>query len=544
MPARAGRRSGRTRPAGSGYGSRRDRGAGKPGILEILAAAVLCSALAAAVTWPLAARPGAGAHDPADSFFDTWLMAWNHEALTHLENPLAPPIFEGQPDAGGRNDLLLTQSVAAMPLRFAGLSPVAAHNLVLVASLAFAGFALFLLARQLGTAAPGALFAGGAFVCLPFFQSHLSHVQLFSAGISVMALRQAFLIAQGERGAPWLGALVALQCMASPCYAVFLGIALLLFLPWAARRGGWRALSRVSLWALAGFAAAIPLLLPIFSDATRWPVDTVASADVSALVSPWENSMLLGRFRPTSTTGGAAFWPGFAVVAGTAAWMLRRDRKDRLPFGWYLAALALLFLAVSLGPDLVLFGRPAAHAPWRLVAGLPVLSSIRLPSTAAFLFILSAILAAGRAISGRSGLAALGLALCLAEVWPGPIRLVDAGPERFHGWLATQRFSRIAILPIGTDPDSPAGECRNLMGQTVHFTPMVNGCGTSLPEGYAGTAAILNTWPSPGADSLLDALGVECVICRGFIPPEADPVWTTGPEPVCAAVLGRRPTRP
>lgn len=544
MAARTVRRSGRTRTSGSGFGSRRDRGAGRPGILEILAAAVLCSALAAAVTWPLAAAPGAGAHDPTDSFFNTWLMAWNHEALTHLENPLAPPIFEGQPDSGGRNDLLLTQSLAAMPLRFAGLSPVAAHNLILVASLAFAGFAMFLLARQLGTAAPGALFAAGAFICLPFFQSHLWHIQLFSAGIAVMALRQAFMIAQGERGAPWLGALVALQCMASLYYAVFLGIALLLFLPWAARRGGLGAFRRICLWTLAGYAAATPLLLPHFGNAARWPVDTVASADVSALVSPWENSMLLGRFRPPSTLGEVAFWPGLAVLVGAAAWILRRDRKDRLPSGWYFAALALLFLAISLGPTLVFFGRPAAPAPWRLVAGLPALSSIRLPSRAAFLFILPAILAAGRAVSRKPALSALGLVLCLVEVWPGPMNLVDAEPERFHGWLATQRFARIAILPVKTDLASPAGECMNLLGQTIHFTPMVNGYSTSLPEGYSETAAILNTWPSPGADSLLDALGVECVICRDFIPPEADPVWTTGPRPVCAVVLGRRPTQP
>ena len=472
-------------------------------MLEILAAAVLCTALAAAVTWPLAVRPGAGAHDPTDTFFNTWLMAWNHEALTHFENPLAPPVFEGQPDAGGRNDLLLTQSLAAMPLRFAGLSPLAAHNLILVASLAFAGFALFLLAGQLGTPAPGALFAAGAFVCLPFFQSHLWHIQLF-----------------------------------------FLGLALLLFLPWAARSGGWKALLRVSLWTLAGFAAVIPLLLTHFGHAARWPVATVASTDVSALVSPWENSMLLGRFRPSTTLGEVAFWPGLAVVAGTAAWLFRRNRKDRLPFGWFLAALALLFLAVSLGPTLVLFGKPVAPAPWRLLAGLPAFSSIRLPSRAAFLFILPAILAAGRAVSRKPGLAALGIALCLAEVWPGPMNLVDAGLERFHGWLAARSFARIAILPMEADLESPVAECSNLLGQTVHFTPMVNGYSTSLPEGYARTAAVLNTWPSPEADSLLDALGVECIICRGFIPPEADPVWGTGPKKLCAVVLGRNPAAP
>lgn len=536
-------RSGRRSPA-SGFGARRNKGDARPGFVEVATAVLLCSALAAAVTWPLAARPGAGAHDGTDTFFNTWLMAWNHEALTNLQNPLDAPIFEGQPDAGGRSDLLLTQTLVAMPLRFAGLGPLAAHNLVLVLSLAFSGLAVFLLARQVGCGRAGAMFAGGAFVCLPFFQSHLWHMQLFSTGLSVMAIRQAFRISSGSGRGFWLGILVALQCMASLYYLVFLDLAILLYLPWAARRGGWRAALGTGLWTLAGNAVCIPLLLGHFGNAVSWPVDTMASTDVSALVSPWENSLLLGRFRPPSTQGEVAFWPGLAVVAGAAAWILRRDRKDRFPSGWYFAALSLLFLAVSLGPTLVFFGRPAAPAPWRLVAGLPVLSSMRLPSTAAFLFILPAILAAGRAVSRKPAIAVFGLVLCLAEVWPGTMNPVDAEPERFHGWLATQRFARIVILPMETDPDLPAGECMNLLGQTVHFTPMVNGCSTSLPEGYAGTAAILNTWPSPQADSLLDALGVECVICRGFIPPEADPVWTTGPIPVCAVVLGRHPTQP
>ncbi len=533
-------RSGR-RGSGTGFGSRRNRGDARPGFVEIATAILLCSALAAAVTWPLAAHPASGAHDGTDTFFNTWLMAWNHEALTSLRNPLDTPIFAGQPDAGGRSDLLLTQTLAAMPLRFAGLGPLAAHNLVLVLSLAFSGLAAYLLARQVGCGKAGALFAGGAFVCLPFFQSHLWHIQLFSAGLSVMALRQAFRIASGSGRGFWLGILVALQCMASLYYLVFLDLAILLYLPWAAKRGGGKALLETGLWTLAGNAACIPLLLGHFESAASWRVDTMASADLSALVSPWSDSMLLGSLRPASTLGEIAFWPGLAVVVGAFAWVLRRPRKDGMAGGWFLAAAFLLFLAVSLGPTVVFFGRQICPGPWRLLAGLPGFSSIRLPSRAAFLFLLPAVLAAGRALSGKPLLAFAGIALCLAEAWPGPMPLVDATPERFHGWLAARDFSRIAILPVRADLSDPSYECGNLLGQTLHFTPTVNGYGTSLPEGYAETAEILNTWPSPRADSLLDELGVECLICRGFVPPEADPVWTAGPRPVSAVVLGRRP---
>ncbi len=528
------------RPSGTNYGSRRDRGGVRLRVIEVLAAALLCAALSSAVTWPLASSPGVGAHDDTGTFYHTWLMAWNHEAVTNLQNPLHPPVFEGQPDAAGRSDLLLTQTLAAMPLRFAGFGPLAAHNLVLVLSLAFAGFAAFLLARQMKTEKAGALFTAGAFVCLPFFQSHLGQIQLFSAGLAVLAIRQALRISSGRSGAPWLGILVALQGMASLDYLLFLDMALLLFLPWALREGGSKALLRVILWTLAGNAACIPLLLGHFGTAASLPASAITSTDISALVSPAENSMLLGNFRPATTPGEVAFWPGFALVLGSLSWLLRRDRKDRMAGGWFLAALSVVFLAVSLGPAITAFGRQIAPGPWRLLAGLPGFSSIRHPSGAAFLFLLPAALAAGRALSKKPVLAVAGILLCLAEVWPGPMPLVDARPERFHGWLAARRFACVAILPVGDGLDSPAYECGNLLGQTIHFTPMVNGYGTSLPEGYGETAEILNTWPSPAADSLLDEIGVECLICRGFIPPEADPVWTGGSEPVSAVVLGRR----
>lgn len=495
------------------------------------------AALAAAVTWPLAVRPSSGAHDGTDTFFNAWLMAWNHHALLGMEDPLEPPVFLGQPDAAGRNDLLLTQTLAALPARLAGLGPLAAHNIVLVLSLAFAGLSVFLLARELGIAPPGALFAGGAFVCMPFFQSHLWHVQLFSAGLSVLALRQAWMVSRGRGGAAWIGILVALQTMASLYYAVFLGMALILMLPWIWRAGGRRAAVKAAAWTAAGFAACIPLLWNHFQHSQRWPADMMASADLSSFVSPWESSLLTGRLRPASTAGETAFWPGIAPLLGAAAWAFRRKRGDRLEGGWFLLAVCLVFAAVSIGPTIVLFGRQLAPGPWRILADLPGFSSIRLPGRAAFLFLLPLVLFAGRTLAGRPVLAAAGILACLAEVWPGPMPLVGARPEPFHNWLYARDFEAIAILPVRYDLDDPSYECGNLLGQTVHFTPMVNGYSTSLPEGYRATAEILASWPSAEADSLLEALGVECLICRGFVPADADPVWTAGPRPVSAVVL-------
>lgn len=506
---------------------------------EASVAALTCLVLAAAVTWPMLLRPGSGAHDRTDTLFNTWLMEWNIHAAATLSNPFHPPVFLGQPDANGRSDLLLAQSAAAVPARLAGAQPLAAHNIVFVISLAFAGFGLFMLAREAGLDRWGAFFALSAVICAPFFQSHLWHIQLMSPGFAFLAMRQAMRISAGT-GAGWvLALLVVMQCCASLYYWLFLGVALVLSLPWTAVSGGPKGLVRTALWTGAGYAASalILLLAGHFSHSSGWSPDSMASTDLSAFVSPWESSRLLGWARPSTTIGEAALWPGIAAVLGALLVVFRRKDAAPLRWGWYFAVSAVVFAAFCLGPTLVVFGRQISPAPWRLLAGLPGFSSIRLPARAGVFFLASVLLAAGRMVRGRPLIAALGAAMSLAEVWPGPMELEPVEPRRFHSWLASRDFEAIAILPMGASLDRPEHECTNLYGSTLHFTPMVNGYGTTLPEGYGRTAEILNSWPSPGADSVIRELGIECLICMDRMPPDADPVWTDGPRPAAAVIL-------
>lgn len=521
--------------------TRRSRAA-PPGVSarELAAAAAICLAMAAAVTWPMLARPGSGAHDRADTLFNTWLMEWNIHAVSTLANPFHPPVFLGQPDAQGRSDLLLAQSAAAVPARLAGASPLAAHNIVFAVSMAFAGFGLFMLAREAGLDRWGAMFAASAMVCAPFFQSHLWHIQLMSPGFAFLAVRQTMRVSSGT-GAGWpLALLVVLQCCASLYYWLFLGVALLLALPWAAASGGSKGLARTSLWAGAGFAASAALLLAAghFSHSSGWSPDSMASTDVSAFLSPWESSRLLGWARPSTTHGEAALWPGMAAALGTLLFLLRRKREAAgIAWGWYFALSAAVFAVFCLGPTLSVFGRPVSPAPWRLIAGLPGFSSIRLPARAGVFFLFPVMLAAGRTMRGRPMIAVLGAAMSLAEVWPGPMRLQPVEPRRYHSWLASKDFEAIAILPVGTSLDAPEHECTNLYGSMLHFTPMANGYATTLPEGYRRTAEMLNSWPSPEADSVIRELGIECLICLDRMPPDADPVWTDEPRPAAAVIL-------
>lgn len=487
---------------------------------------LLFLALASVTTYPMAFTDQA--YDHADTYFNSWLISWNAHALTTLQDPLNPPVFQGQVDGAGRSDLLLAQSVPAIPFLLGGMEPVRVHNILFVLSLAFAGFAVFLFGRDLGLTRPGALFAGSAFVCLPFIQSHLWHLQLMSMGFTILALKQGLRYLRG-RGNGWpVMVLVLLQGMASLYYWYFACLALALMFVWSLFTIGSRRSVGLLGWTAGGSIALLPLLLPQLRNAASWRMDTIASTDVAALLSPWGTSLLEGWARPALMVGEAAFWPGLAVTAGAAWWLVRGRRDNCIESTSYLVLMGAFFFLFSLGPTVVVYGSHVSRGFFRLLGPLPGLTSIRLPGRAAFLFLVPLILAAGRVMGKRGWMAAAGIGFCLIEVLPGRLPMTPVEHPPWFAWVGEESPELVAYIPLSTSMVRPEPECSRLLGSVPYFTPMVNGYSTSLPERYAETAGILNSWPSAEADSLLDLLGVDCVISHDRRLPDADMIWEVG----------------
>ncbi len=88
--------------------------------------------------------------------------------------------------------------MVALPLHLSGMKPVLIHNILMVFFLALAGYTAALLAVQCRAETAGAVFTGTAVALLPWFQSHLWHLQLFSGGL--MALFFAMRTSQGKSG--------------------------------------------------------------------------------------------------------------------------------------------------------------------------------------------------------------------------------------------------------------------------------------------------------------------------------------------------------
>lgn len=463
--------------------------------------------------WPLGTSPHP--HDHADTLFNTWLVSWNAHAVLNGENPLDQPVFQGFPDGGGRSDLMLTQCAAALPLFMAGADPVRVHNLLMVFFLFLAGYAAYFLAMQCEAGQTGGLFAGAAVILLPWFQSHLWHLQLFSGGLGLLAIGFAVKTARGRASGWQIALFVLLQCLASLYLWYFMNIALALLLPFLLQRGEGKRALRTAVWFTAGNALCLPFLLDHISHAGRWSVDTMASTDLAAFIAPWENNLLLGWMRFQGIHPEAALWPGLAVTAGLA-WSLFRGGKTRMDI--YLLACAVLFSILSLGPTLVIFGREVSPAPFRILAELPGGSSIRLPARGAFFALVPMAVLAGKALSGKRTLFLAGMAVTALGAIHTPVGVMPLEPMLWHCWLAEGDFGRVLFLPMSCDMDRPETETLRLMGSTSHFTPSVNGYGTTLPEDYGSTARLLNTWPSEDAERAVEDLGVDCIVVEGREP--------------------------
>jgi len=489
------------------------------GILPLL---LLCFGVSAAVLWPLPFSPHP--HDHSDTLFNTWLTAWNHHAVINLRNPVETPQFSGFPDGQGRNDILLTQWMVSLPLRLATGNPVRIHNLLFWISLALSGFAAAKLAEDRGATVWGAAFAAAAFITLPYFKSHLWHLQLQSAGLALAGLMFALRIVEG-RGPRWpLALLIPLQGLASLYHWYFLNLALTVVGVTALFTKGRRHVGVLVVYTLLGNGLLAPFLVPHMKNAGIWDVNTITSTDAASFVSPWQTGYATGWLRSRHAHPEAALWPGLAILAG-AAWAVRGKTAWNGPF---LPVLGLFFAAYSLGPTMAVWGMELAPGPFRLAAALPGGTAIRLPARAGYLALLPLLIPAAKQLGKKPGWALAGMALALGEAaHPGVSRLPVAIPE-YHEWIAGQNPGRILYLPVVPDLDRPEVETQRLFSATRHFAPSVNGYSTSLPRGYHHAALVLDTWPSRKAVELVTRMEIDLIISEGFVPDDADESWYDG----------------
>lgn len=487
-----------------------------------LATLAICGAFAVLHTWPLARDVGGQSRlDNADTILNTWAIHWVAGALPR--DPLRvfdAPIFHPERHALAYSEHLLAQGTLAVPLRAAGLSPVATYNLLVIAGLALSAWAMWqLVTAWTGDAWSGAV-AGLAFAFNAHTLTRFGQIQgLHLEGVPIVLHAIDRVVTRGRvRDAAWLAAGLALVGLTSIYLLVFTATAAAAGV--AARAAEWRSRpARIAALTAAGLLAGAVLLAPVLApyrtlhreaglartldDAARYRAtwhDYLATA--ARVHEPWSARH---HTSDTSLFAGAA-----VLLLALVAVARPGPQRGRVRM---LAGVAAVGVLLSAGPALPGF-------PW-LYETLPPLQAIRVVARWGVLWLI-----------GLAGLAGLGLAVVRRELTPArarvaglvavalvtiealraPLAYTPAPPlAPVYGRVAALSGAVLVEYPIFRSArfnlNAPA-----LLAQTAHGQRIVSGYSGFAPPGFDTRVDDLNTLPSERAHAQLRALGATHVL--------------------------------
>jgi hypothetical protein len=411
---------------------------------------------------------------------------------------------------------LLAPAFLVQPVRLFTANPIFVFNAAQVLTLLVTSLGFYLLALRLFADRGAALLAGAV---VPYNAQvlaqlvHFDHMAIPGFPFAVLALLELF---ERPRLAPALvlALAFALQAGTNGYHAWSILILCLVVAAW-----GWRSfLAPRTLAAVVGAAAlALVLLAPYvlgflrlrgdqplgfrMEDNRAYSVELPAGLLQTKSVL-WRS--MLGGW----TDGNRPVFPG-AVVTLLAALALRRWREPRVRL---LLLWAGVFFLLSLGPELILFGKAVLPLPYAfLFEHVPLFSSMRHPVTFAASWLMAAglLAAAGLSSSGVSkkpALVAAILVLAVAETVTGPSRRVrrelEAPPA--YAWLAAQPRGPVLELPF----EDQNAEWRSIF----HGLPLLNGgCGSFDPQDYAALRRLVEReWTGDSAN------GAEATRALGY----------------------------
>ena len=512
---------------------------------ELAAVAAFFTAAAVVMTFPLVQHPTRTLpSDLIDTLLNTWIIGWDAERLRHgLQGVWDAPIFFPYRNSLAFSENLFAIAFPVAPILWFTGNPILTYNVAFIASFAFSGVGMYLLAASLTGSRAAGLIAGAYYAFCPYRMLQIMHIQMIATGwmpIGLYALHRYF----GARRRRWLALFVVAyvaQVMSNLYVAYMMAIpaAFVVAHGVVSNRQQWRPLVRQLLLAsIVTLAVLTPILLPYYQARVgyrnvRNSVEIeMNSADLASYFSPVE-SVGVWRWLPFAryVEGEKALFPGvlILVLCGAAAVTARRDRGVRRFVGLY-TVVALVAAAISFGPHVYAWGvKLTDHGPydwlWWIVPGW---DGMRVPARfgSVALLALSVVGAFGAARPLRSlkprnqvAIAALGVAIVLAEGWIVPMRVVAYNPRGraedrdVSQWLSAQPPGGVLDLPMVTDNFE---ELNYQYGTLFHHHPLVNGMSgynSGLQRLFRNPAGPLYDWDRPAAVvRMLRAIGIRYVV--------------------------------
>jgi hypothetical protein len=312
---------------------------GRRGARGLAAATLAYSALAIALTWPLAAGMTRDVpSDLGDPILNCWILAWDADhllrALAGHPGALAgywhANIYYPHPLALAYSEHLTAQAVQALPVYALTRNAVLCYNLLFLSTFILSAAGMFLLARELTGSGPAAFIAGLAYGFAPYRFGSLPHLPVLSSAWMPLALFGFRRFFDTRRAAALAGASTAwiVQNLSCGYYLVFFGPVVALYVVWEiTTRRLWSNIGALGRITAAGGMVAIvtaPFVIP-YMELRRlgFPprsLDEVQhySADVYAYLTAAPTLHVWGRAMRTWPRAEAWLFPG-ATIAALAA---------------------------------------------------------------------------------------------------------------------------------------------------------------------------------------------------------------------------------
>ena len=499
-------------------------------------ALALFAVLAIAHTWPLAAAPGRySRNDNMDTQLNEWTMAWvAHQVVHDPVHLFNANIFYPEKRTLAFSEHLFVQGVMAMPLYWAGVSPVAAFNIILIVGLALTGWATSIVMHRwtgnwLAAIVSGCLIAFNANTLSRLVHIQAMHLEFFP--LMLAALDQLLSRPRAKTALAVAGWFV-LEALTSVYFLVFITIAAIAAV--AVRPVEWLKENRAAFLkygALAAIAALLvltPFLLPYYHASQEQEQFTRHMDEVARYSAHWKNYLASAGTLHTETLGWSKgyasadfLFPGFTALALTLVSLLSltaiNDKRARMAL-----AFGVVSFALSFGPAFPLYPflykafpllqaiRGAARFGQMALAAVAILSGFgvawlaaKMPRNAALAFGIVAIVAVN------------------AEAWRAPIGYCGVagntcgpfgGISPIFKTLDRPDVKALVVFPFYAPGPSLNLNARYMLQSTANFKPMMNGYSGYMPTSVFTHNRALHDFPAESSIAYLKSIGVTHVL--------------------------------
>ena len=439
---------------------------------------------------------------------------------------------------GAYNEPLWVPALVGVPLRWAGVAPLATINVLILIGLVATALATYALARHWTNDPWGGVLAAVVFTFSTDFMVRLGHVQAMHSYALPLALLALSRLTTPGGVKPAATALLALSVIVAAFTSGYLAVmtvfalggAFVFRVPALEHSHSIAVGRHVVVAAVLTLAVLLYAMQPWRELSREAIIDAPAIA--TALSSYGYSGSTVHRLINPAPVGVPPFFPGAVAVglAGAGVFACRRRRDGA----------RLFFLGIAVVGGVLSLGN---LTPIYAIAAevVPPLSAVRAPLRFGQLVTLAVAVFAGIGLSAvrhrlhhgalRIGVSIAVLALVTVEGLHVPHRMHERPAiSGIYDVLAQTAPGPLLELPIFPPPGAgfppEAGRidlnARYLLPQTEHWRPLVNGFGAFWPVDFHVMVRDIQSFPDVEAVDYLRALGVRSVIDHRESAPRLD----------------------